>query len=228
MRKKLDIRINNISAPVISGSVLNENEIAVWRCDISQLSGDIAGKMHLLTPDETERCGRYLREADRVRFAGGRIYTRIIAGMYLSVSPENIIIRTDENQKPFIESPGRKLYHNISHSGNYILFAFSYNTEVGIDVEKITDKNDIDSLCRVFHPKERDIITGTRNNKLFYRYWTAKEAYVKAVGRGLLIDFSDFYISEDDIVYSSNGAATDYRIVRLSDSDNYAEALSYK
>lgn len=228
MRKKLDIIVNDIREPLDSGHMLGDSSIAVWRCNIKELADDIAGKMYLLTPDENERRGRYMREADRTRFAGGRIYTRIIAGMYLSLPPEKVIIKTDENHKPFIDNPGRRLYHNISHSGDYILFAFSYCTEPGIDVEEITDKNDIDSICRVFHPTERDILTGSGDHKLFYRYWTAKEAYVKAVGRGLGIDFADFYIGKDDIVYNSDGSCTGYRISRLSDSDEYAEALSYK
>lgn len=92
-------------------------------------------------------------------------------------------ISTNECGKPYIEG----IYFNISHSFDYVAVAVS-NEEVGVDIEKITDRN-FGIAKRFFSKKEYEDINSVKDEKdrkkLFFRYWTIKESFLKAIGYGL-------------------------------------------
>ena len=66
--------------------------------------------------------------------------------------------------------------------------------------EHIKKLSSIDSLAkRFFHPKEIDLILlSSDKSSLFFELWTKKEAYVKAIGRGISYGLDQFYVSCDD------------------------------
>lgn len=74
---------------------------------------------------------------------------------------------------------------NISHSGTYVLVAFS-NHEVGVDIEKVAPF-DVRTISTYFHPEEAEyILHSTNSNSAFFKLWTRKEAYLKAIGKGII------------------------------------------
>lgn len=84
--------------------------------------------------------------------------------------------------KPYLAGAGR---FNISHSGEYVLAAFS-DKEVGADIERITDF-DAREISHYFHPEEQAYIENSTDTKgSFFKLWTRKEAYLKATGIGIL------------------------------------------
>ncbi len=104
--------------------------------------------------------------------------------------------------KPFLlDYPD--IFFNLSHSGNTVLCAIS-DSEVGCDVQKTSDI-DLRLAKRFFCPEEYDMIMGfsTLNERrdMFFRLWTLKESFIKAVGLGLQLPFHAFAISfiDDDI-----------------------------
>ena len=110
--------------------------------------------------------------------------------------------KRDKNNKPFIQDS--TLNFNISHSGKTILCAISkYNIQLGIDVEEI--KNiDIKGFNNVFHHNEFNGITKNNSNDLFYKYWTRKEAYTKAIGSGITIPLDKIDTTKNMISESNN------------------------
>jgi 4'-phosphopantetheinyl transferase len=83
---------------------------------------------------------------------------------------------------------------NISHSNRYVVCAFSTNGKIGTDIEEIK-VIPIDDFKEQFSKEEWKIIT-TSNDKYFwfYYYWTAKEAVIKAEGKGLYIPLKNIII----------------------------------
>ena len=76
---------------------------------------------------------------------------------------------------------------NISHSGSYVMCAFSDQNIVGVDIEEIKQIN-IDDFKSVFSEEERQAINTAENSlQQFYSYWTAKESLLKAEGRGITV-----------------------------------------
>jgi len=87
-----------------------------------------------------------------------------------------------QNGKPVV-SGGK--YFSISHSGSYVVVAFS-NDEIGVDIE-LQKSIPIDELLHHFHPEEVRFICGQSDKQeAFHRIWTRKEAFLKAKGTGLL------------------------------------------
>jgi 4'-phosphopantetheinyl transferase len=99
--------------------------------------------------------------------------------------------------KPFLEgAPG---YHfSVSHSGDWVLFA-SARRPVGIDVERIEDFP-IEAVDLILAPGEKECLDGMSIRdrvRGFYRYWTLKESYGKALGIGLIEPMARLAIGRD-------------------------------
>ena len=105
--------------------------------------------------------------------------------------------------KPYLESVS--VCFNISHSGNYVICAMSDEVNsVGVDIEQIKPI-DIYEFRSIWTDKEWERIVDGKE-RLFYEFWTRKEAIVKAHGQGVglgleKIDVSSSITSLDDCTY---------------------------
>ncbi|MBW4420279.1 MAG: 4'-phosphopantetheinyl transferase superfamily protein [Myxacorys californica WJT36-NPBG1] len=83
----------------------------------------------------------------------------------------------------------QSLQFNVAHSQDFALYAFSRDRLVGIDVEQIRPVDNLESLTRRFFlPSEHAAICSADPDaqaRLFFRYWTCKESFLKATGDGL-------------------------------------------
>lgn len=106
----------------------------------------------------------------------------------LELSPKNIIY--NNYGKPYFkENP---VHFSISHSGEIVVCAINDNFDIGIDIEKMSDRNIID-FETLIHPKEWLKIISSENQQIaFYEYWTKKEAIIKIYDDSLSNKFSDF------------------------------------
>ena len=106
--------------------------------------------------------------------------------------------RYGENGKPYLDGV-RDLYFNMSHSEELAVCAVA-PCEVGCDVEKIRDRNQ-NIARRFFTPAEYETISSLTNEKdrqrMFYRFWTLKESFLKVTGRGLGLGLNSFQINLD-------------------------------
>lgn len=95
----------------------------------------------------------------------------------------SIHIERSKRGKPFLATGD--LRFNLSHSGALTLLAFTRGREVGIDVECEERKIDHVKLAeRFFAPAEAAVVRDG-GRAAFFRIWTRKEAYVKALGLGI-------------------------------------------
>ena len=97
---------------------------------------------------------------------------------YFNMTADNIVIRQNEHGKPIIV--GKNVHFNISHSKNSVVCALS-DSEIGVDIEYIGEIRD-SVLRKCFTKKE---VKRVQTNADFYKYWTLKESYLKAVGTGI-------------------------------------------
>lgn len=119
----------------------------------------------------------------------------------LGLDSNNIQYRYNKNGKPYLD--GNDLFFNISHSKDYVVCIIS-NEEVGIDIQKIGDIN-LEIANRCFLKKESDRIKKLDNHidklEQFYRLWTLKEAYIKALGVGMECKLDSFDVFDTNIGY---------------------------
>jgi len=169
-----------------AGAPIGPAEVHAWVVDLRQPA---AGSGRLLDAAERERAGSYARPQDGARFAASRAGLRLILGSYLDADPASLRL---------LAGPGGRLVLAGDHAGQ-LQFSLSRSTDlamvavshgpVGADIERVTERRGLaDLIATRFAPDEaRCIESGCGGSALrgFYRHWTAKEAYLKATGRGL-------------------------------------------
>lgn len=86
----------------------------------------------------------------------------------------------DKNGRPL---PTEGVYWSLTHKPDYVAAVVAQHP-IGIDVEKIAARKTKGIFNKVADPDEWTLVGGT-SWEGFYRYWTAKEAVLKAEGTGL-------------------------------------------
>ncbi|QXV63858.1 4'-phosphopantetheinyl transferase superfamily protein [Mucilaginibacter sp. 21P] len=74
---------------------------------------------------------------------------------------------------------------NISHTDGLVLCAFAFNNEIGVDTEKNSPIDVSDFKTQFSDDEWREITYAPDQVSKFYNCWTAKEAVLKACGKGL-------------------------------------------
>lgn len=90
-----------------------------------------------------------------------------------------------------VAADGRRVFHNISHSGRRGVVAVCLDGEVGIDIEAMRPGRRIaDVVAYAFSPEEIAAVEGAEAGhrlSLFYDLWTKKEALIKAAGASVAV-----------------------------------------
>jgi 4'-phosphopantetheinyl transferase len=148
--------------------------------------GDVIDALSkLLTESELARANRYRFDDDRRRSIIARAATRLLLGRYLDTDPRVLVFVEEKHGKPALRH--REMEFNASHSGDLVALAFAKDTPVGIDVERQRKLHDVLALARrYFSDDELAIVSAASNpDDAFFAIWTAKEAIVKASGKGI-------------------------------------------
>ncbi len=150
----------------------------------------------LLTGDERARADRHRFPQDRRTSLVTRALVRVTLSRYCEVPPGRWRFRTNDHGRPEIASPATPLRFNLSHTAGLVVCLVSRGRELGVDTEHLRqDRRWLDLADRFFAPAEaralREVPPPARPRR-FLEYWTLKEAYVKARGRGLTLPLSGF------------------------------------
>lgn len=164
------------------------DEVAVFCLFLPDFPVDVARLYAILHPSEQQRADRYQQSADRQRYIAGRGLLRVLTGLYLNRVPAAVNIGIGPRQKPELADCA-DWQVNVSHAGSWVLIAVG-RVAVGVDVEELNPDFPISQLLPVaFSPAEQQVITGSTNPiTQFYRFWTRKEAILKATGFGVGAD----------------------------------------
>lgn len=127
---------------------------------------------------------------------GGRDDPRLRAllAVYAGLDPAALTLSVGAHGKPFLA--GHPLRFNLSHSGDWSVLALARGTEVGVDLEhQRRVRRRAALLERSFTDGERQRLAGGGDTAVL-RYWAAKEALVKAIGRGIAYGLKQIEIDE--------------------------------
>ncbi|HET6143124.1 MAG TPA: 4'-phosphopantetheinyl transferase superfamily protein [Candidatus Acidoferrales bacterium] len=154
----------------------------------------------VLSSEEKARADRFHFERDRRAFIVCRGALRRLISAYTGLHAAHIGFRVGLHGKPSLKLEHRsELRFNVSHSGEMALVAFSLHQELGVDVELKRTNVDVLALAQLsFSRDERAAILSCSPEDrvdLFYEFWTCKEAYIKADGRGLSVPLDQFSVA---------------------------------
>jgi 4'-phosphopantetheinyl transferase len=169
---------------------LPSDEVHVWCALLTEARPEDLGLYpQLLDDEERRRAERLLNPLHRKRFIFSHGVLRCVLARYRDVEPSAIEFVRDANGKPRLRECGGppSLHFNMSHSGDMVLVALA-RSEVGVDVEYRDANIHIDAIGKmVLTDAEREYLhdfDGDARIRVFYRFWTSKEAVAKAMGVG--------------------------------------------
>jgi 4'-phosphopantetheinyl transferase len=222
--------------------LLTHDTICLWWANLDWAQSSLEAAWPGLSADERERAGRYHRSVDRARFIAARACLRNILSLCLDVSADAIRFECGEHEKPRLTSDFAEssVHFNVSHSQELAVFAVSLGREIGVDLECVDPNiNCVEIARHVFAPEEQQALktfAGEDQIQAFYRCWTRKEAYVKAIGSGLSLPLDSFVVSllptdfgqcvavslRDDLAYRTKHCS----LIDISPDSNFAGTLA--
>jgi phosphopantetheinyl transferase len=128
--------------------------------------------------------------APRNYFLRRRLALRALLGASLGVDPREVRISYDLEGAPRLLS--HKAFVSVASRGSIAALAIA-SSPIGIDLEPLDAENPAPVVREVLHPRELLALQETPDH--FLRLWTAKEAYLKAHGAGLVRDPAQIEIS---------------------------------
>jgi 4'-phosphopantetheinyl transferase len=180
---------------------IGNKEVHLW-WGTDEVSGEQVSLLsQLLSETERIRADRYHFPIDRRRFIVRHGALRILIGRYLSIGPKQIKYHVNRYGKPFIENSSQEisLLFNLSYSNQMVLYAFTRGRRIGVDIEFMKSIPDMDAVAHnLFSSKEKAEISALpacQRQEAFYKCWTQKESFVKALGDGLSRRLDQFDVS---------------------------------
>jgi 4'-phosphopantetheinyl transferase len=217
---------------------LPESEVHLWRIDLAAVAGGERRWAQMLSEDERARAARFHFERDRQRFTATRALLRMMLASYVGADPQALRFRYSDKEKPSLISEDSKntVEFNVSHSGTTALLAFARGRALGVDVELMRRDFDHAAIAARFfsEDEQRQLATLEPAERYygFFRCWTRKEAYIKAVGTGLSLPLHQFDVSlrpgDEDALLSTRPDGAEAALWSMRDipaGDGYVAAL---
>ena len=217
---------------------LGSDEVHVWRASLNRTEAQVEILKHTLVAEELRRAGRYHFHKDREHFIVARGLLRTILGRYLNTEPGQVRFCYGAHGKPALSRVfgDETLRFNLSHSHGLALFAVSRGRELGVDLEYIQSHLAGDQIVeRFFSPREVALLRALPKDvqrEAFFIFWTRKEAFIKATGKGLSLPLNQFEVSlvsgEAITLLSANGdhqEASRWSLQTLAAGSGYAAAV---
>jgi 4'-phosphopantetheinyl transferase len=189
-----------------------------WRDEISwrdDLRGPRDGATVValsLSDDDLAPTPRDLQEAPsrdpaRGAFLRRRALSRRIVAARLGVAPQSVEIGHAPSGAPCVLAPSSSLKISVSGRADFCAVAMA-EAPIGVDIEP---SRAIEPPWSLLHPNERntlETLTGEARAEAFARLWTAKEAYLKALGLGFARDPTKIAIGLDFSILDEEAAPT--------------------
>jgi 4'-phosphopantetheinyl transferase len=158
----------------------------------------------ILDDDERHRAERFFFQRDRDAFISAHALARWMLSSATGAPVTSWRYVQGEFGKPEVAVPvGNTLVRfNISHTNGLVACAVGIGLDLGVDVETADPTIDLDIAHRYFAPEEAAIVLAAlpdQGRRLFFRFWTLKEAFIKATGEGLNRPLTSFAFTLDPI-----------------------------
>jgi 4'-phosphopantetheinyl transferase len=177
--------------------------VQIWQLDLEPPPPRLKVLDSALSADERRRADRFQQARHRDRFTAARGLLRFVLASHLpGVTANSLVFRYGEHGKPALDRPlhARSLGFSLSHSAAHGLLAVAWRHTLGADIEAQRRETEVDNLAqRFFSPGEAAALARIPDPNLrraaFFRCWTRKEAYIKALGTGVFKGLDSFDVN---------------------------------
>lgn len=131
---------------------------------------------------------------------------REVLGGCLGRPAESVELLVGPHGRPMLASGGAGLGFSASHGGGSLLVAVARGVQPGVDIEALAPRPNALPIARRYFTGEEaealEALQGRERELAFYRLWVAREAVLKAIGRGLAFGLDRLRIDADPIAPS--------------------------
>ena len=167
-----------------------------------------------LTSDEIELRGKFAPERAR-KFTTTRATLRILISRYTGIAPSAVRFRYGPRGKPYLLEKGKettpRIQFNLSDSSDLVVFGFSSDREIGVDIERVRHLERWKKIAQRFFGDEAaaeiERMPAADRDREFIRRWVMEEARIKATGQGI---WSRHTAEAAGLTYRSFFPAADY------------------
>ena len=180
-------------------------DVFVWWMECGSPSPTLMARWRAgLSEAERATADRFRFEADRSTYLAAHWLLRNALTSVAGLPPQDWRFTVRPHGKPEVDAAFglMDLRFNLSHARGFVACAISIANEVGIDVEALSRNPDIEVADRFFSPAEVAILRAmppARQPETFLRFWTLKEALIKATGEGLSRALDSFSFALDPV-----------------------------
>lgn len=190
---------SGINKVIESSCIVSNNLVKVWVLKLDYFIPFRELLISFLAADEREKYKNFHRELSKNLYLLRKGVTRKVISDYLNLSPNELQIRYDHKNKPYIY--GKQINYNISHSSNYLMIGISKDNQIGVDIQRIDDrKKEIPiSIFSKQEIEQYNTIQCSEKREFFWKTWALKEAITKATGDGMTTNFCGIDTSTLDV-----------------------------
>jgi 4'-phosphopantetheinyl transferase len=217
---------------------IGPREVAVWWMELDSPSHAVIAQWHsCLDAEEKARADRFHFQEDRWTYAAAHwlIRTALTSVGGLPAADWRFIV--EPGGRPVIAPAiGRSdIRFNLSHTRGFVACAICIGSDIGIDVEALVRRTDLEIAERFFSPSEVAILRAAPREEqpdIFLRFWTLNEAFILATGEGLSRALDSFSFSLDPVAISfhpvNSDEETQWQFVAQKPTPRYLLALAVR
>lgn len=168
------------------------NRIDLWLAYYDEFQQDLPRLLDLLSKDERTKSNCFHFADDRLRYVVTRAMVRTVLSRYADVPPSAWTFETNAYGRPEIASTlselAGDLRFNLSHTRGLIALGVGRGFSLGVDVEHLERQPALAVAKRYFSSVEAAELASLDPEpqaQRFFEYWTLKESYIKAHGKGI-------------------------------------------
>ena len=217
------------------------DDVHVWSAPLDVSPSLLDRLATSLSADERARADRFRFERLRARYLAGRGVLRMLLARYVHRPAASLRFEYGAQGKPSLaisDAAGVPRF-NLAHAGGLALIAISSAREVGVDVEELRAMPDAMPVAeRHFSAAERRTLRSLPDDARdasFFRCWTRKEAYIKAIGEGMScpLDSFDVTLAPDEPariveIRGAAGEAGRWTLIHLSPAPGWIGAVAVR
>ncbi len=167
---------------------MNTETVEIWYGNITAEDAHYQTFRRVLDEAEQAHAGKIKNALLHKRYVEVHGRLRNVLAKILNQSPEILRIKKAGHGKPYlVDYP--ELAFNLSHSADRLIIAVGWLCQLGVDIEICKQRINLSGLVDKCFAEEEAVywnkLPEDQKTREFYRFWTRKEAFVKATGRGI-------------------------------------------
>jgi 4'-phosphopantetheinyl transferase len=210
-----ELRLRWLSLPNLptAAGELMPGEIAFWLAIVSPPGETTATRpmalilehsATLLDVHERNHLARLRHHEDRRSYLAAHAGARLILGHAVGRLPNDLQFEASTNGKPVLLGHPQEFDFSLSHARGAVAVAVA-PMPIGVDVEPLREVDHLDSMIALVLAAEEQAVlrkaSKASRSRMFLRYWTLKEALLKAAGLG-------FAVSPNEVIVDAGPTPT--------------------